>query len=318
MSTAIAVRPTVEVIRREVAEDPERRAQLQAATGELLDAASSFLTSYVALPDEHCAAVLALYALHTWVLDACDATPYMVIVSAEKGSGKTRCLEALSYLVRKPWQTANTTPTALFRRMSEDQPTLLLDELDAIFRGGAGHEALRQVLNAGNRRGSTITRCDGAWKTIEYDTFGAKVLAGIDTGFLPETVLDRSIVIRMRKRAPDADPLRRLRPRATAAEAAPLANTLRGWALVTTEALAKLEPEIPAALSDRAADAWEPLLAIADFAAGVWPDRARSAAQALSAPAEGPIRPDTSPEPTPGLLPGFARLFEPQTAQVAA
>lgn len=318
MSTDIAVRPTVDMIRREVAEDPARRAQLQDATGELLDAAGAFLTEYVALP-EHVPAVLALYALHTWVLDACDATPYLVIVSAEKGSGKTRLLEALSYLVHKPWQTANTTPTALFRRMSEDRPTLLLDELDAIFRGGSGHEALRQVLNAGNRRGSTITRCDGRWGTVEYDTFGAKVLAGIDTGFMPETVLDRAIVIHMRKRADTADPLRRLRPRAAAIEAQPLANTLGGWALVVVEALAQLEPDLPPSLSDRAADAWEPLLAIADFAAGDWPARARSAAQALSCPSEGPVRPAVEDaSAAAGVLPGFARLFDPQAAQVAA
>ena len=41
-------------------------------------------------------------------------------------------------------------------------------------------------------------------------------------------------------------------------------------------------PEIPSGLSDRTADAWESLFAIADLAGGDWPQRARKAALALS------------------------------------
>ncbi len=300
MGVALQRRP--EEVRGDIAADPEKRQLLRDATSELLKAVEAFLTKYVVLPDEGSTTASALYVLHTWCLEACDATPYLVVVSAEKGSGKTRMLEALSYLVRNPWQTANTTPTALFRRMSEDQPTLLLDELDTIFKGGSSYEALRAVLNAGNRRGSTVTRCDGKWGTREYETFGAKVLAGIDTGFLPETILDRSIVIRMRKRS--GEQVERLRPRIAAQEAAPLAYTLSQWALVVSDELAKLEPQLPAGVSDRAADSWEPLLAVADFAGGDWPERARAAAGELSGPAGGDA-------PAPGLLPAMADIMGP-------
>ena len=48
------------------------------------------------------------------------------------------------------------------------------------------------------------------------------------------------------------------------------------------ETLADARPQTPEGLSDRAQDAWEPLLAIADLASGDWPDRARRAAVALS------------------------------------
>ena len=44
-------------------------------------------------------------------------------------------------------------------------------------------------------------------------------------------------------------------------------------------------------MDDRAADAWEPLLAIADAVAGKWPERARQAALALST---GVVREDDS------------------------
>jgi putative DNA primase/helicase len=47
-------------------------------------------------------------------------------------------------------------------------------------------------------------------------------------------------------------------------------------------AIASARPEIPASLNDRAADIWEPLLAIADLAGGEWPQLARQAAVKLS------------------------------------
>ena len=45
---------------------------------------------------------------------------------------------------------------------------------------------------------------------------------------------------------------------------------------------AALDVAVPDGLNDRAADNWEPLLAIADRAGGDWPERARKAALALS------------------------------------
>ena len=42
------------------------------------------------------------------------------------------------------------------------------------------------------------------------------------------------------------------------------------------------EPELPAELSDRGWDIWEPLLAVAEAAGGAWPERAREAAVQLS------------------------------------
>lgn len=280
--TTLALTRRPETVRAEIAKDPERRALLQTATREILDAVERFVARYVVLPGEGASVATALYALHTWTTDYCDATPYMVYVSAEKGSGKTRALEVLGMLVRKPWHTASTTEVAMFRKIDEDRPTLLLDELDTIFRGGVRHEALRAILNAGNRRGSTVTRCDGKFGTREYETFGPKVLAGIDTGFIPDTILDRSIVVRMRKRA--GEPVARLRPRVAEREVAELAATIQTWSLVVGDELARSEPDLPDCLSDRAADAWEPLLAIAEFADGAWPERARAAARSLSAP----------------------------------
>lgn len=304
-STALTRRP--ETIRAEVAADPERRELLRQATTELLDATEQWVSRYVVLPDQPAATATALYALHTWTTDACDATPYLLVVSEEKGSGKTRLLETLGMLVRKPWHTSSTTEVALFRRMDKEHPTLMLDEIDTIFRGGSSYEALRAILNAGNRRGSTVTRCDGRWETREYSTFGPKVLAGIDTGFIPDTILDRSIIIRMRKRS--GEQVCRLRPRLAEAEVAGLARTIEAWALVAIDELARIEPQLPDALGDRQADSWEPLLAIAEFAGDAWTAKARAAAESLSAAPEDPDAPRLGPAPSGALLPGLEQVL---------
>ncbi len=43
------------------------------------------------------------------------------------------------------------------------------------------------------------------------------------------------------------------------------------------DAVAEAWPEMPDGVSDRPADVWEPLLAVADAAGGHWPERARAA-----------------------------------------
>jgi hypothetical protein len=54
------------------------------------------------------------------------------------------------------------------------------------------------------------------------------------------------------------------------------------WAQDNLERLRAASPVTPSSLDDRAADAWEPLLAIADLAGEDWAHRARKAAQELS------------------------------------
>lgn len=61
-----------------------------------------------------------------------------------------------------------------------------------------------------------------------------------------------------------------------------LCRKLARWAQDNLEKLRDANPAIPPGLDDRAADAWEPLFAIADRVGGDWPERARRAAVQLS------------------------------------
>jgi hypothetical protein len=259
-------------------------------TGELLDLVLAFVGRYVVLPGEHEATALALWIAHTHALAGAHATPYLLVVSPERRSGKTRLLEVVELLVANPWSVAGVSEAAMFRKIASQRPTLLLDEIDAIFGSATERtEPLRALLNAGNRPGASVARCvgKGSEQTVkDFDVYCPKLLAGIDTGTrLPDTIRDRAVAIRMQRKT-STEPVERFRRRYAAPDATAIRDQLAAWASDRVESLIAADPHVPDALNDRAADAWEPLLAIADDAAGQWPERARQAAVALTHGAE--------------------------------
>lgn len=252
---------------------------------ELLDQALEFIQRYVVLPGANELTALALFVAHSHAIDGAHATPYILIVSPEKRSGKTRVMEVLELLVANPWRLTGASEAAMFRKIAKDRPTLLLDELDAIFGTSTERtEPLRAILNGGNRPGAAVARCVGESKAVEdFPIYCAKVLAGIDNGHrVPDTIRDRAVTIQMQRKT-NSEPIERLRYRVAKSEAEPIRDGLAAWADVeVTGFLREAEPEIPDELGDRSAEAWEALFAIADMAGGEWPEQARRAARALS------------------------------------
>lgn len=180
-------------------------------------------------------------------------------------------------------------PAALARSISEDDPpTLILDEADTVWgkkdQRSEGAEDLRGILNAGHSRGWPYIRWDAAARKQEdCPTFAMAIIGGI--GNMPDTIEDRAVVVSMRRRKP-GEQVTQWRTR----RAVPVLNELRGrlhdWVLAQHDVLAHAEPDLPA--EDRAADVWEPLVAIADAAGGDWPERARQACKATTGAAEDP------------------------------
>ncbi len=58
---------------------------------------------------------LALWIVHTYVLDAAEATPRLALLSPQKRCGKSKVLDLLFQLVQRPLATSNVTAAALFR-----------------------------------------------------------------------------------------------------------------------------------------------------------------------------------------------------------
>jgi hypothetical protein len=245
---------------------------------DVLDSLVTFVRRFVVMTDDQACAV-ALWVVHTHCFDAAEATPYLHVCSPMKRSGKSRLIEVCALLVRRPRMTSNVSSAALFRTISEEKPTLLLDEVDTVFGGQTKgwHEELRSILNAGYRPGSPVVRCVGEGARVHtqpFEVFCPKLLAGI--GNLPDTIADRSLPIRLQRRATD-EPVERFRIRRAKRLAEPLREACEQWATEHLDHLAEAEPELPDVLDDRAQDAYEPLIAIADAAGGDWPARARTA-----------------------------------------
>ncbi|MYV99001.1 DUF3631 domain-containing protein, partial [Streptomyces sp. SID3343] len=95
-------------------------------------------------------------------------------------------------------------------------------------------------------------------------------------GSLPDTILTRSVIVRMRRRAPN-EHVTPFRARIHTPEGNALRDRLAEWANAVREQLSGAWPELPEGVTDRPADVWEPLLAVADAAGGHWPERARNA-----------------------------------------
>ncbi|MBU6428099.1 MAG: DUF3631 domain-containing protein [Cyanobacteria bacterium REEB65] len=228
---------------------------------------------------EHKARALALWSVHTHAIEAAAVTPILALVSPQKRCGKTTALSLAIRLSARPLVASNISPAAVFRIIEEWRPTLLIDEADTFIKD---NEELRGVLNSGHTRDTAyVLRMEKVGEGFEprrFTTWAAKAIAMI--GRLPDTLADRSIEIALERKLPSerVEKLRHAGPELFIRLAAQAAR----WALDNCDRLRSARPALPDRLHDRAADNWEPLLAIADLAGEAWPRLARDAALALS------------------------------------
>jgi Protein of unknown function (DUF3631) len=250
----------------------------------LLDDVHAFLTRYVIFPGSHTAVAAALWAAYTHLVAKFESTPRLALLSPEKQCGKSRVLELLELLCAGAETLSDASPAYLYRRIAAGQVTILLDEADAIWKRGQSDEtaeALRSIVNAGHRRSATIGRVEmngSAAKLVRFPVYAPAAIAGI--GSLPDTILDRAVIIRMRRRAPD-ERIQDYRERITRPQGDALRKRLAAWAKGVAAIVGSPWPQMPPGVADRPADVWEPLLMVADLAGGDWPKLATEACTAF-------------------------------------
>jgi len=252
---------------------------------DLLDDVHAFLRAYVAFPSQAASVAVTLWAAHTHLVESFESTPRLALLSPEKQCGKTRVLELLALLGAGAETLSDASAAYLFRRIGAGAVTVLLDEADAIWKRGKSDdtaEALRSIVNAGHRKGAFVGRVEMNGKTGElkrFPVYAPVALAGIGN-CLPDTILDRSVIVAMRRRAPD-EQTEEYRKRTTRPEGEALADRLAAWSATVADKVGCPWPDMPSGVTDRPADVWEPLLMVADLAGGDWPDRARVACVAF-------------------------------------
>lgn len=274
----------------------------EVAIGDVLDEICGTVMRFIVC-DEHVATATALWCAFTWVTDYVQVAPIALITAPEKGCGKSQLLDLIGRLSCRPLVASNISPAAVFRVIEAHAPTLLIDEADSFMRD---NEQLRGVINSGHTRQSAyvIRTVGDTHEPRQFSTWGAKAIAGI--GRLAPTIMDRSIVLGLRRKLPNehVEKLRHADDRLFER----LARQLARFAQDSGRAIQIARPALPRELTDRAQDNWEALLAIADLAGGRWPDLARNAAVRLASNSS-----DATLSNGTELLVDIRRVFETRT-----
>jgi hypothetical protein len=243
---------------------------------EVVAGLENFFSRFLALNDG-LPLVLALWSLATHLFEQFDAFPYMAITSPTKRCGKTRVCELVSFVCFEPLQAVNISAAALYRILGKGKRTLLIDEAESLSHPRDDKAAaLREILNAGYRKGSVVVRCkrtskggkdeemEDTHEPEEFPTYCPKVLVLI--GRLQETLADRCIELRMERRA--GAKLERFRFSRVKAETLPLQRAASLWARQNCKSVEDYyqHNDVPS-LQDRESELWLPLFSICAIAA---------------------------------------------------
>ncbi|MEU9608715.1 DUF3631 domain-containing protein [Streptomyces sp. NPDC048057] len=264
--------PPVAVPGRRTAPEPAPPSEGELALSDL----RAQFRRYVVLPSEDALTAVTLWVTATHLQTAWQHAPRLAVVGPAKRCGKSRLLDVVTETVHDPLITVNASAAAVFRSITENPPTLLVDEADTLFgstKVAEKNEEMRGLLNAGHQRNRPTLRVSGPNHEVsKFPTFAMAALAGI--GDLPDTIMDRSVVVRMRRRGPGEKVAEFRTARDTPALHA-VRDRLVAWLGPLHDTAMELTPSMP--VEDRAADTWQPLIAIADLAGGPWPEAARAA-----------------------------------------
>ncbi|MFI9584866.1 DUF3631 domain-containing protein [Streptomyces sp. NPDC052236] len=260
----------------------DEQPQKAAEGAELLDELREAIARYVILPSGEALTAVTLWVAASHIQPALQHAPRLAVVGPAKRCGKSRLLDVLTETVRDPLITVNTSPAVVFRSIGDEPPTLLVDEADTIFgsiKAAEKNEELRGLLNAGHQRNRPALRISGPeHKPQAFPTFAMAALAGI--GDLPDTIMDRAVVIRMQRRK-SGERVEQFRSRRDIPALHEVRDRLTAWLRPLLDTAADLVPPMP--VQDRAADTWEPLVVVAELAGGAWPEQARDACVAMCA-----------------------------------
>lgn len=260
---------------------------------ELLDHVTAYLARFASFPTGAALDTAVLWAAHCHARDGegtliWSATPRLMMLSRERGSGKTTVLELLARLV-PVCHGIDVEPSmaGVTYSLGREKAVVAIDESDILFGAGRRKSDLRAVINAGYTRHGTVLRMRGG-KGERVPVFGPLMLAGLDvveqaTSGVLDTLLSRSIIIRMSAPPEGEEPADISDPGQHCDAIAERGRKLMAvWSLVNRGRLADAQPEMPDGVRLRAAQIWRPLLAVAEVAGGDWPERAAAACAELT------------------------------------
>ncbi len=228
--------------------------------------------------------IVALWILHTWEFErGAEQNPFLRIISATPGCGKSTLFKVLQRLARSAWLVARISQSAFTRGMNTRRRTLLLDEGDAYLNS---NEVMRNILDGASdpdtAKVSLSVKVGDDWTPVELDVFVPIAIASIGPLRRMETVEDRSIAVHLKRATPaELGPLSKGRHRELKAVLEPLAAKCARW-IADNPPDPEARPSVPD-MAGREMDKWESLIAIADRIGGEWSAGTRAVAIAKSA-----------------------------------
>jgi len=247
------------------------RSASDAAGAKIIESFEGTFRKYVAL-DSGLPLVLALWVLATHLFDCFDAFGYLAITSPTKRCGKTRVAEILELLSCDGLRAANASSAAVYRMIQSRSVkgrtmTLIMDEMEVLRTNSERAEQLREVLNAGYRRGQFVLKCERTsgdkFEVREFNVYCPKALVLI--GSLNDTLCDRCIPISMRRRKSSERVERFFFTQAKRA-ARSFLHEVEKWAKANSRKVRRRTRDDLTFLEDREAELWLPLFAVCKVA----------------------------------------------------
>ena len=239
-------------------------------------------------PSQWAQVTAALYAAHAHAkgengLPVWQYEPRLFLTSRTGGSGKSWLARQIAALCPDGKGLVEMTKASLIDLIAQ-HATITVGELDVFVGTGKRNQWLTGIANAGYEPDRMTSR-KHAGKAQEIPLFGPMILDGLDsvihsTGEDLKTLMSRCIIMHVTK-APEG-----YRPPRFDREKRHIAAVLNGrlarWMQQEVEdGIADVVPELPEGVGNRPAALWEPLLAVADAAGGVWPALARGALERI-------------------------------------
>jgi len=153
----------------------------------------NFLRKFYYHEDENIFKVLSIWIYGTYCYELFGQYPYLFL-NGPKGSGKTVLDVCIDLLAFNPKMTVSITNAALFRSISVEGGTLILDEMENLTsRKQAQESDLAAILKGGYMRAGCAMRCDKDNGNMPqmFDVFGPKVVSNIFG--LEDIISDRCI-----------------------------------------------------------------------------------------------------------------------------
>lgn len=249
--------------------------------GDLADDMATLIKRHCVLKDEEVDATV-LWIISSYLINGFGIFPKLSLISPEKRCGKSTTMEVISAMAKDGLLTSNVSAAVMYRLTEQYELTLFIDEADTFLKNG-NPELVGLINSSHNKNSSNILRCTGDDHTPRaYSTWMPMVLASI--GELPPTIMDRSIVINLRRMAA-SECVDRV-PGNLLAACQPIRRKLLSWCEAHFEIIESNPVEPPKIGNDRAADNWLPLFTVAGKIGNSWPTRCGAAYSALTTTAE--------------------------------